>query len=36
MDKKTALEYIVGSVDCLEKIAKTPDIGQGASQFLPN
>lgn len=34
--EKQAQEYIVGLVDCLEKIAKTPDIGRDASEFSPN
>jgi len=34
--EKQALEYIVGLVACLEKIAKTPDIGRDASEFSLN
>ena len=34
--EKQALDYIVGLVDCLEKIAETPDIGRDASEFSPN
>lgn len=29
-------KYLVELIDCLEKIAKMPDIGRDASEFLPN
>ena len=29
-------KYLIELIDCLEKIAETPDIGRDASEFSPN
>ena len=34
--EKQAQEYIVGLVNCLDKIAETPNIGRDASEYSPN